>query len=100
MAALIQASSLGSRTKAAERLLDKAARKITYHQRRNAQARHSHTKTTRRRLRELGIRLRHFQKNSWSTGGGWMRMAHFSSPVVRSSQGASFLISAFVRRTP
>ena len=29
--------------------------------------------------------LRPFQIISWSTGGGWMRTAHFSSPVVRTS---------------
>ena len=47
------------------RLLEKTAATITYHQRRNAQARKSHTKTTRRKLRELGIRLTDLPRCSW-----------------------------------
>ena len=35
----------------------KAARRIAYHQRRNRQARASHTKTTHRTLRKMGIRV-------------------------------------------
>ena len=44
--------------KAAEELFARTAAVIRYHQRRNAQARGSHTKTTRRKLRRLGIKLR------------------------------------------
>lgn len=50
---------------ASDRLLEKTASKITHHQRRNAQARKSHTKTTKRKLRELGIRLTDVPRCSW-----------------------------------
>ena len=50
---------------ASERLLEKTAKKITHQQRRNAQARKSHTKTTRRKLHELGIRLTALPRCSW-----------------------------------
>jgi hypothetical protein len=50
---------------ASDRLLEKTAKKITYLQRRNAQARKSHTKTRRRKLHELGIRLTDLPRGSW-----------------------------------
>ena len=40
---------------ASDRVLEKAAKKISHHQRRNAQARQSHTKTRKIRLKSLGI---------------------------------------------
>lgn len=45
-------------------------------------------------------KLRPIQRISWSTGGVWIRTAHFSSPVVRLSHGSSFFISALLRRMP
>jgi hypothetical protein len=50
---------------ASDRLLDKTAAKITYQQQRNAQARKSHTKTTKRKLHELGIQLTDVPRCSW-----------------------------------
>lgn len=38
------------------RLLQATAERIVYYQHRNEQARHSHTRTTRRRLRRLGLK--------------------------------------------
>lgn len=42
---------------AAEKLFRRTAKTIQYHQRRNAQARESHTKAAKRKLRRLGIKL-------------------------------------------
>ena len=42
---------------ARERLYERAAERINYHQRRNASARKSHTKTTIRELHRKGINL-------------------------------------------
>ena len=42
---------------AADRLIRRTAECLQYHQRRNAIARRSHTKTTIRQLRTLGIKL-------------------------------------------
>ena len=50
---------------ACDRLLERTAAKIRHQQRRNAQARKSHTKTTRRKLRELGIRLTDLPRCTW-----------------------------------
>ena len=50
---------------ASDRLLEKTAKKITKIQQRKAQARKSHTKTTRRKLHGLGIRLTDLPKCSW-----------------------------------
>jgi alcohol dehydrogenase YqhD (iron-dependent ADH family) len=50
---------------ASERLLQKTAKKITTIQRRKAQARKSHTKKTRRKLKKLGIRLSDLPKCNW-----------------------------------
>jgi hypothetical protein len=41
----------------ANRLFERTAERIQYHQHRNAQARESHVKTTKRKLRKLGIKL-------------------------------------------
>ncbi|HEY3788348.1 MAG TPA: hypothetical protein VGL71_05805, partial [Urbifossiella sp.] len=40
-----------------QKLLEKLAEDVKYHQKRNRQTRMSHEKTTRRRLREHGIKL-------------------------------------------
>jgi hypothetical protein len=50
---------------ASDRLLEKTAAKITYKQQRNAQARKSHTKATKRKLRKLGIRLTELPRCTW-----------------------------------
>lgn len=50
---------------ASQRLLEKTAAKITKLQHRKAQARKSHTKATRRKLHELGIRLTDLPRCSW-----------------------------------
>ena len=50
---------------ASDRLLEKTAAKIRHQQRRNAQARKSHTQATRRKLRELGIRLTDLPRCTW-----------------------------------
>lgn len=50
---------------ASDRLLERTAKKITRTQQRQVVARRSHTKTTRRKLRELGIRLTELPKCGW-----------------------------------
>jgi hypothetical protein len=50
-----------------EKLLAKAVRKITWAQRRNAQARKSHVKRTRKKLRALGIKLTEIKRCRWDT---------------------------------
>ena len=50
---------------ACDRLLERTAAKIRHQQRRNAQARKSHTKAARRKLRELGIRLTDLPRCTW-----------------------------------
>jgi hypothetical protein len=52
---------------ASERLVEKTVRKIQKLQRRNAQARKSHTKNTQRKLRALGIRLTDLPRCGWET---------------------------------
>ena len=64
VAALIQ-SWWDNDQPASDRLLEKTAAKITYQQQRNAQARKSHTKATRRKLHELSIRLTDVPRCSW-----------------------------------
>jgi len=54
-----------SEPKEAEKLLTKAAAKIRYAQRRNEQARRSHTKTTLRKLKKLGIDLAEIERCQW-----------------------------------
>jgi hypothetical protein len=64
LAALVRSWWLSS-APATERLLAKAATKITWAQRRNAQARKSHAKRTRRKLRDLGIKLTELKRCRW-----------------------------------
>jgi hypothetical protein len=53
--------------RAARALLSLAAEEIRWAQTRNAQARNSHTKTTRRRLRRLGIKLNQVKRCLWNS---------------------------------
>ena len=46
----------------ADRLIRRTAERLEYHQRRNASARRSHTKTTIRKLRALGIKLENLKR--------------------------------------
>ena len=46
-------------------LIDRLAKRIAYTQKRNRTARVSHAKATRRRLRELGIRLTGIKRCRW-----------------------------------
>ncbi len=64
MSALVRSWGLG-RT-AARLILDAAAAEIGYTQRRNALARRSHTRTTRKKLAALGIRLKGLPRCGWS----------------------------------
>ena len=52
----------------AERLLASTAYKLGYYQKRNAQARKSHTKTRNKKLAARGIDLDQISKCSWETG--------------------------------
>jgi len=52
----------------AERLRASTARKLNYYQRRNAQARISHTKTRNRKLAAMGIDLNGIPRCTWDTG--------------------------------
>ena len=52
---------------ASTRLVEKTARKITKQQQRKAAARKSHSKRTRRKLRELGIKLTELPRCTWET---------------------------------
>lgn len=49
----------------AQRVLETASRKLLYYQRRNAQARESHTKTRKRKLAGMGLDLETIPKCSW-----------------------------------
>ena len=53
---------------AAEELISNTAYKLEYYQRRNRQARQSHTKTRIRKLQELGIDLDHIHRCDSDTG--------------------------------
>jgi hypothetical protein len=53
--------------RALAQLIDRAVEEISWTQKRNAQARKSHTKTTRRKLRQQGIRLTAIQRVPWDT---------------------------------
>ena len=66
MAALVRSWGLTSR-RSKEQVLEKAAKKITWAQRRNAAARKSHVKRTRRMLRELGIKLTGQERCRWDS---------------------------------
>jgi hypothetical protein len=52
---------------AAQPLFAQAAKEIQHSQARNAQARKSHTKATRRKLRALGIKLTETKRCRWDT---------------------------------
>jgi hypothetical protein len=52
---------------AADAIYTQAAAEIQWAQHRNAQARKSHTKTTRRRLRQLGIQLSSLKRCVWNS---------------------------------
>jgi hypothetical protein len=53
--------------KAAEELISNTAYKIAYYQKRNRQARQSHTKTRARKLLEMGIDLTTTRRRRWDT---------------------------------
>jgi isoaspartyl peptidase/L-asparaginase-like protein (Ntn-hydrolase superfamily) len=63
--ALIQALRLP--VAAAKAVLEKAARIIQYHQKRNAQARKSHTKTRNKKLAAMGIDMSTIKRCNWDT---------------------------------
>ena len=52
---------------AAKPLFEQAAKEIQHNQARNAQARTSHRKHTRRKLRALGIKLTEIKRCRWDT---------------------------------
>lgn len=52
----------------ADALIDATASRLEYYQRRNAQARKSHTKTRVRKLEAMGIDMTHIAKCSWESG--------------------------------
>ena len=66
MAALVRSWRLSS-PKARGELQQKAATKITYAQRRNAEARNGHRKRTLEKLRQLGINLPDLKRCEWDT---------------------------------
>ena len=51
----------------AHRLLQRTAEKLQYHQRRNAEARKSHTKTKKRKLQQRGITLKSLVQTCFDT---------------------------------
>jgi hypothetical protein len=64
MAALVRSWWLnGERTPS--KVIEKTVKKLARTQKRNAAARKSHTQRTRRRLRELGIKLTELQRCRW-----------------------------------
>lgn len=63
MCAVVQ--SLWLDESSAEKLFERAAEKINWHQHRNATARKSHVKKTRRKLRSLGIKLSIIKRCYW-----------------------------------
>jgi hypothetical protein len=65
VAALVRGWWLKGRASA--ELIDQAVEEIDWAQKRNAQARKSHTKTTRRKLRQLGIKLTDIKRVPWNT---------------------------------
>ncbi len=52
----------------AQRVLELASKTLTYHQRRNAQACKSHTKTRTKKLDEMGVDMATINSCSWDTG--------------------------------
>jgi hypothetical protein len=65
VAAVVQSWWLDNR--ASKQLYEQAAKEIARAQNRNAQARKSHTKTTRRKLRRLGIKLTEINRCIWNS---------------------------------
>ena len=51
----------------AQMVLEKMVNKLAYYQRRNAQARHSHSKTRTKKLAAIGVDLEDIQKCEWNT---------------------------------
>jgi hypothetical protein len=66
MAALIQSWWLNEQP-ASDRLIEKTAKKIAWIQMRQIQARKSHTKTTREKLRRQGILLTELPRCTWGS---------------------------------
>ena len=64
MAALVTSWSMPD-NRSKKVVLEKAARKITWAEKRNAIARQSHTKRTRQELHALGIRLTQLKRCRW-----------------------------------
>lgn len=65
MAAVVRSWWLSDRVGA--RLLEQTARELRYTQVRRAQARKSHRKATRRKLRAVGVRLTTVTRCRWET---------------------------------
>lgn len=65
MAAVVR--SLWLNGKAAKALFEQTAEELAWTQKRNAQARKSHVKATRRKLRQLGINLTRVPQCRWNT---------------------------------
>jgi hypothetical protein len=63
VAALIRSWWLNSRASTA--LIEQTAKKIQYTQQRNATARKSHSKQTRKKLRKIGIKLKDLVRCKW-----------------------------------
>jgi hypothetical protein len=66
VAALVRSWGLSS-PRAKEKLLARAAKKIAWHQRRNAVAHKSHIKWTRKKLRALGIKFSELKRCQWDS---------------------------------
>jgi hypothetical protein len=64
LAALVRSWWLNGERTPSE-VIEKTAKQIARTQKRNATARKSHTKRTRRRLRELGIKLTELKRCRW-----------------------------------
>jgi hypothetical protein len=59
--------SLWLKGKGVAELFEQTAEELTWTQQRNAQAKKSHAKATKRRLRQLGIMLTQIPRCNWST---------------------------------
>ena len=68
MAVVVRSLWLSDRMSA--RLLEQVAKELRYTQARRAQARKSHTKATRRKLRAAGVRLTRVTRCRWKTDRG------------------------------
>ena len=65
VSALVQSWWLNARASTA--LLERTAEKINYHQQRNAIATRYHVKRTRKKLRQIGIRVSKIKKCVWDS---------------------------------